>query len=59
MDFLFVPESTGGSGGGIEDVPLETENPKYYARYSGDKTWKVLLPPEGRVVTTSNYWWLL
>lgn len=47
--FLFVPESTGGSGGGIEDVPLETENPKYYARYSGDKTWKVLLPPEGSV----------
>lgn len=47
--FLFVPESTGGSGGGIEDVPLETENPKYYARYSGDKTWKVLSPPEGSV----------
>lgn len=48
--FLYVA-SSGGSGGGIADVPLDTVSPKLYGRYSGDQTWKEILPPAGSVGT--------
>ena len=48
---LLYTTASGGSGGGIEDVPLEPAAPKYYARYSGDRSWRELLPEQGSVGT--------
>ena len=48
---LLYTTTSGGSGGGIEDVPLEPATPKYYARYSGDRSWRELLPEQGSVGT--------
>lgn len=47
----FLYTSASGSGGVIEDVALNVENPKLYGRYSGDQSWQEILLPEVSVDT--------
>ncbi len=47
----FLYTSASGSGGVIEDVALNVENPKLYGRYSGDQSWREISPEQGSVGT--------